>query len=216
MPELSDAHRRPDLKENGMWVYVVCDVNREARGFRERRSQRSYSSFEEACRERDRANEESAQEGRAARYEVAEVDVTAAVVEVEAKPRALASVFLKRMAHAAQSEFLLGCRFIFEEHPGLQSFAWPQGWVDWEGMEEYFEYEGCDPGINGLSRGEFEEWPALERGLRGPVSKFLGELDPTLMEALFGDGVTVTVHRDGRVETVDDGGPRYLRTLRRW
>jgi hypothetical protein len=146
------------------------------------------------------------------RYEVSEVEV-----ESYASALVRAEAAIAKVAEATLAAFLAGCRELFEAHPGLQSFGWQQ-YTDYnfeEGLSS-FHVVSYWPDINGIDGLEVHlgwvsdpqsgKWdgsrePSSEGKLQDPVKKFLDSFHEDDMEAMFGDYVRVTVHRDGTIDT---------------
>ncbi len=91
---------------------------------------------------------------------------------------------------------------LFKENPKLDSFSWTQ-------YTPYFnDGEACEFGvyvydtpINQIE-GDQELTEEEEEAIREVVEEFLGKFNDTVMKAMFGEGVEVTVTRDD-VEVTD-------------
>jgi len=99
------------------------------------------------------------------------------------------------------------CASLFEANPKLESFGWQQYtpyfndgdpcvfsvYADYPAINGY-DYNHDKGELTGVTEEEAEE-------LRKLVGSFLNEVPNDIMESMFGDHVSVTVHRDGSVDT---------------
>ena len=190
-----------------MKVYVIDQAKSEFGTWAE--EARSFGQAAIAQTEFDRLNRE--QPGRFVMDEV-DSDEAAGVYEL-ASSRAAAA---RREAVAAgRRAFLAGSLALFDAHPDLHSFSWNQ-YIALECSDPgYFFASTNDPDINGSDGsdlddgreydGDRREWvqvrdPSPEARLQTVVAQFLRAFDWDDLEGMFGEGYTVTVHREGRVE----------------
>jgi hypothetical protein len=129
-------------------------------------------------------------------------------VEDYASARACAETRMESGLQAARATFLAGCRPLFEAHPGLESFGWKQYISDDPAFGpipySYGLGAGCLPDINGIDGHELDSGPAREEvELQRSVQEFVATFNYFDGMAMLGDGVRVTVHRDGTIDTDD-------------
>lgn len=153
-------------------------------------------------------------------YRVREVRVADVDVAGYAEARERVEAAQKDLLLSVRSEFDAGAVALFDAHPSLESFGWPQYRNYWNDGDECRFYPRTDePYVNGEQTCDMEDGerycydskkyvptgrprdPRLD--LADPVRGFLGRFRSTDMLSMFGDHVMVTVTRPGEV-SVDD------------
>src|SRR5262249_17880858 len=174
-------------------------------------STRAFRSRENAQAECDHLNT-----GRDTHYSVMELQVSDDEFESYDAVRDQIKEARVKALELARQEFSAGCKALFESHPKLESFGWRQYTPSYcDGAPCSLVVWYTEPDINGIDGDEVDggmgmhpesgEWvrlrePSLERKLQGAVADFLSRFAAEDFGEMFGDGVQITVQRNGEVE----------------
>lgn len=116
----------------------------------------------------------------------------------------------QQMIKESHEAFSQAAAELFKKHPLMESFGWTQYTPYFnDGEECTFSVHSGDPDINGINGYDIEdsienktEAQALMAAQKD-VENLLELMNESTMEDIFGDHTSVTVHRDGHIETDD-------------